>query len=516
MKIHLSISFQGKTSEFRAKSSSIVIGRSRGGGPVDIDLTDDTRVSRRHARITWENNKFWLEDLGSRHGKRLNGKEIKGAGPCLFEPLGEALVGDTKLRFEPVPVASVTHHPLEGQGEETVGTAAAGTSGIQTPESGYVGLERVVEVLSQLPVRLATEIELDHLCQAAVETVVALLPSARRCALLLKDREQLSLEAYTPKSQVPALSEQLANRAISKMTGFIWPDKTDEHIAQYHPAGSGMYSPLIWNGKAIGVICVDDLTRKTSFTALDLHLLAVLAHYVGMAIAQHSAHQALAKQTEFTNRLFSSRFPPKVRDDLMRHAAEDSLPTGTRQSLVTILNSDIRHFTRLSKELGPQRIGDLLNEYFPPLIESIFAYGGTVERFAGDGIFAVFGAPELDDKQQEHAVRAALEMQRIVRELNEARAKRNTPLSKIGIGIGIDCGQVLNGFIGNAERLEFTVIGDAANTASRYCAGAEAGEILIGHNVRAKVWKIVDLDERVITDKHGVTFTAHVVQGLRK
>jgi class 3 adenylate cyclase len=79
-----------------------------------------------------------------------------------------------------------------------------------------------------------------------------------------------------------------------------------------------------------------------------------------MAIAQHTAREALAKQTEFTNRLFSNRFPPKVRNGLMRQAADDSLPTGTRRSLVTVLNSDMREFTKLSNELGPRRVGDLL------------------------------------------------------------------------------------------------------------------------------------------------------------
>jgi len=236
-----------------------------------------------------------------------------------------------------------------------------------------------------------------------------------------------------------------------------------------------------------------------------------------MAIAQHTAREALAKQTEFTNRLFSNRFPPKVRNGLMRQAADDSLPTGTRRSLVTVLNSDMREFTKLSNELGPRRVGDLLNEYFPPLIEAIFAYGGTVERFAGDGIFAVFGAPEPDDRQQEHAVRAALEMQKTVDELNEVRGKRRTPISRIGIGIGIgiDSGDVLNGFIGNAERLEFTVVGDAANYASRYCTSAAPGEILISQSVHSRVWKLVDSEPRQgIPTKNGL-LEGYVVKNLR-
>jgi adenylate cyclase len=519
MEITLSISHQGQTSQFKTESGSILIGRSREADAVDIDLNNDPRVSRRHARLTWENNKFWLEDLGSRHGTKLNGTEIKGTGKHLFEPLGEALIGDTRLRFELHRATVVANLPDETPVEEspdlTVGLEAGGKS----RESERASLEQVLEVLSRLPLRLAAETNRQRLCQAAMETMAELIPRAQRCALLLKDpdRDQLSLEAYAPKTQVPVVSEQLANRAISSMKGFIWPDQTDEHIAQYHPTGSGMYAPLVWNEKAIGVISVDNLARGAPFTDLDLHLLAVLAHYAAMAIAQNTAREALAKQTEFTNRLFSSRFPPNVRNGLMRQAADDSLPTGTRQSLVTILNSDIREFTNLSKELGARRIGDLLNEYFPPLIEAIFAYGGTVERFAGDGIFAVFGAPESDNRQQEHAVRAALDMQRTVSELNAARDKRKTAISRIGIGIGIgiDSGEVLNGFIGNAERLEFTVIGDAANFASRYCSSAAPGEILISQSVHSRVWKLVDSEPRQrIPTKNGL-IEGYVVKKLK-
>jgi len=519
MEITLSISHQGQTSQFKTESGSILIGRSRGADAVDIDLQNDPRVSRRHARLTWENNKFWLEDLGSRHGTRLNGTEIKGTGKHLFEPLGEALIGDTKLRFELHRAAVGANLPDETPAEEFTDVTVPLESGGKSRESERASLEQVLEVLSRLPLRLATETNLQRLCQAAMDTTVELIPRAQRCALLLKDRDrdQLSLEAYAPKTQIPVVSEQLANRAISSMKGFIWPDQTDEHIAQYHPVGSGMYAPLVWNEKAIGVIFVDNLARVAPFADLDLHLLAVLAHYAAMAIAQNTAREALAKQTEFTNRLFSSRFPPNVRKGLMRQAADDSLPTGTRQSLVTILNSDIREFTNLSKELGPRRIGDLLNEYFPPLIEAIFAYGGTVERFAGDGIFAVFGAPESDDRQQEHAVRAALDMQRTVSELNVARDKRRTPISRtgIGIGIGIDSGEVLNGFIGNAERLEFTVVGDAANFASRYCSSAAPGEILISQSVHSRVWKLVDSEPRQrIPTKNGL-IEGYVVKKLK-
>ena len=102
MDISLSVTFEGKTFLSRFQTASVVIGRSRGPEPVDLDLSNDIRVSRRHARFSWENEGFWIEDLGSRHGTKLNGREIKGTGKHPFEIADAILVGDTTIRFDPV------------------------------------------------------------------------------------------------------------------------------------------------------------------------------------------------------------------------------------------------------------------------------------------------------------------------------------------------------------------------------------------------------------------------------
>jgi adenylate cyclase len=521
MEISFSIAFEKKLTTFTTAAETLVIGRSHGGETVDIDLSADTRVSRRHAKITWEHKKFWIVDLGSRHGTKLNGVEIKGAGKQLFEARSEVVVGDTTIRFEPVPAGAAGHEESDRGTESTPEKAENPRLDVNTPDAEPSSAKRIVAILSELPARLSSDAKLDRLCQITVETAVELIPGVEQCALLLKDREtgQLSLQAFLPKSgHRPTISEHLVRRAMEAKKGFIWPETKDELIAQYHPVGSGMYSPLTWGGEAIGVICVDNSTRRKPFTGFGLQLASVLSQYAAMAIAQHSGYEALIRQTEFTNRFFSSRFPPAVREELARQAVDDSLRIGTRRSLVTVLNSDIRRFTELSKELGARRTGDLLNEYFPPLIEAVFEYGGAVERFVGDGIFAVFGALQADERQQENAVRAAVEMQRTVRELNEVRKNRRGVDSNsrvgIGLGIGIDCGDVLNGFIGNAQRLEFTVVGEAANYASRYCAGANPGEVLISQNVHARVWKLVDCEPREIVAKHELPLTAYVVKGL--
>src|ERR1700676_64952 len=156
MEILLSITFQDETSEFKANGEVIVIGRSQGADDVDIDLGNDTRVSRRHARITQENDRFWLEDLGSRHGTRLNGTEIKGAGKRLLESPGEVLIGDTRLRLVPGPVEISASAPKS----KIVDIPAAREPVVDSREPGGEAVERVLEVLSKLPLRLATETKL--------------------------------------------------------------------------------------------------------------------------------------------------------------------------------------------------------------------------------------------------------------------------------------------------------------------------------------------------------------------
>jgi adenylate cyclase len=132
----------------------------------------------------------------------------------------------------------------------------------------------------------------------------------------------------------------------------------------------------------------------------------------------------------------------------------------------TILFSDIRGFTTLTERLGAQEVVAFLNEHFTAMTEEIVAEGGTIDKFIGDAVMAVFGdpgRPRPDDAQR--AVRAAIGMTRKRRALDEERATRGQP--PIKIGVGIDTGPIVMGSIGSARRLSFTVIGDAVNIAAR-------------------------------------------------
>jgi adenylate cyclase len=132
---------------------------------------------------------------------------------------------------------------------------------------------------------------------------------------------------------------------------------------------------------------------------------------------------------------------------------------------VTVLFSDIRSFTSISESMDPRALLDFLNEYFSGMVESVLTHHGVVDKFIGDAIMAVFGAPVPEPDDPLNAIKAALEMRARLTSINEDFRQRGLP--EIRTGIGLHSGQVVAGNMGHTERMEYTVIGDAVNLASR-------------------------------------------------
>lgn len=381
------------------------------------------------------------------------------------------------------------------------------------PRFSRLDLEREsakkLALLYELPLQLAADGDLSSLSKKIVEKMLEVTPAADHGALLVLDRrsDQLLLKCGLP-ADGQAVSLTLAERAMRGKEGFIWRRDASGTIPASladHPSETGMYAPLLWQGQALGAVCVGTRRAAHVFPPDDLELLVAVAHYAGMAISNRRLEDDLRSESTLLRRMLPN-FSPQVRTLLMERAGRGRLALGGERSEVTLLFSDIRGFTKLASSMAADDVGDMLNDIFRVLVEVLFRHHGTVDKFIGDAILAVFGSPEPDPDQHTHAVQAAWEMQAALRSLNEARSSRGQVTCQMGIAV--HCGEVLHGFVGTRDCMEFTVVGDPVNRTARYCAAAEPGEVLISPELHERVWRSVEVEPCVIATKHEGDFRA--------
>jgi adenylate cyclase len=371
-----------------------------------------------------------------------------------------------------------------------------------------------------LPLQMASQPNFQALLDCVVSNLLKFFPLAERAALLVRDRasERLLLQAHLPAGK-PSASMELAQHVLKQKTALIWhpaaetstADVGGRSMAEYQTA-CAMYAPLHWKDELLGVLCVDTRRGDAQFTADDLRLFLAITHHVALSIYSNRLLQDLQTQNLLLQRLLT-HFSPKVRQRLLERASRGRLSLGGERSEVSILFSDIRGFTQISASMEPDDVVDMLNDYFAALVDAIFRHEGTVDKFIGDAILAVFGSPDPDPKHHEQALQAAMAMQEAVVKLNAARKTRGVPICEIGIGL--HSGDVLHGFIGTQERLEFTVVGDAVNRASRFCAAAGPNEVLLSQEFHRHVWREADVEPREVPTKHEGTWPAFRVVKLK-
>ncbi|MEJ7712281.1 MAG: adenylate/guanylate cyclase domain-containing protein [Pyrinomonadaceae bacterium] len=145
--------------------------------------------------------------------------------------------------------------------------------------------------------------------------------------------------------------------------------------------------------------------------------------------------------------------------------------------MITVLFADIRGFTRLAEHAKPELVVQLLNRYFTAMTEIIFAHDGTLDKYLGDGLMALFGAPQATPQDAANAVAAAVQMQRRMIAFNEELQTEG--IEQIKIGIGLHTGEATVGYIGSERRSEYTAIGDTVNLAARLESNSNGGQILL-------------------------------------
>jgi adenylate cyclase len=231
--------------------------------------------------------------------------------------------------------------------------------------------------------------------------------------------------------------------------------------------------------EVIGVLYLDNVSASHRFTEDDLDYCIAFASIVGTAIEREQFMQQIQRELVVRSN-FQRYFAPALAERIA--SAGEGMKLGGDKRRVAVLFSDIRGFTALSETMNPDDMAHLLTEYFTEMVECVFDKGGTLDKFIGDAVMAQWGAPLGGVDDPDKAMEAAIKM---IRELDTLNARwRAAGKPELQIGIGLNVGEAFAGNIGSERRMEYTVIGDTVNTASRLCSAAGPREILISDDFR--------------------------------
>jgi adenylate cyclase len=228
----------------------------------------------------------------------------------------------------------------------------------------------------------------------------------------------------------------------------------------------------------LGALYADTITRPTPFSEEEAAALMAFAGLAAVAIARARLAEEAAREREL-RRGFERFFAPSVAETIATRGGADVLAGSRREAAV--LFGDIRGFTALTEHITPEETARLLADYLAVAVDVIFEHGGTLDKFVGDAVMAVWGAPLSREDAADRALAAARAIHAELAALNTRRRREGLP--EITAGVGISYGSVFAGNVGSERRLEYTVVGDPVNVASRLCATAAPGEILLTEDV---------------------------------
>ena len=455
----------------------VVLGR---GSMCEAQVSHDT-VSRHHAELTAERDHVAVRDLGSANGTFVNGRRITAAGLKAGE---EIRFGELAFRLEPQP-----RTPREPAEPLPAGTLVRAVD----VASGSGPLARItaarLAALVELAGRLSGEITPERVLDSVAGLAVELLPADRAAVLLLEEGERLRVAATRSGGPAPTeVPRSIVWRAIDERAAVITGDAGAD--ARFQSGSvvrqrirSALAVPLLADdGSVLGALYLDSLARRGGFADDEAALAFAFAGLAAVTLARARWAESARRDAVARSRL-ERYFAPAV---AARIAERRSAPRpGGERLTATVLFSDLRGFVGSAESSAPEAVAAHLSEYFEAMVEIVFAQGGTLDKFIGDGLLAVWGAPEPGSDDPARAVAAALAMRRKTQELNLRWRGEGKP--ELSAGMGLHAGEVFAGMIGSSRRLEYTVIGDVVNVASRLCDAAAPEEILVTTAVQAEL-----------------------------
>jgi adenylate cyclase len=483
----------------------VLIGRS----PECQVVLKDFGISRQHAKVVIDDDGIRIQDLKSKNGTQVNGV------PVVEAPLKDGdriLLGKFQITFsktlegkvvldEAKPLSEEAGTIIRSVGElskllSDTGVEAKAAQADKKAAPDVQEIEksnRILKVLTKVAETLIAVRPVEEVLQQVMEIVFDHVPAERGFLMLHDDGDGGKLVPMVVKHRTAnssdggkiTISKTIADRVMKDRVSILTSDAlVDPRFGagdsiRFHGIRSAMCAPL-WNKEqVIGMIHVDSPMLTNCFNLNDLDLLTALANYAAVAVERARLNQKIVAEEKKRERL--GRFlSPQVTARIIATSDSQGMALGVPEVKdVSILFADIVGFTSMSEKMSPAAVSLLLNDYFSRMTDIIFKYEGTLDKYIGDAIMAVFGAP-LD--MPDHAVRAirtALEMRDRLEEFNSERQEGPT----LKIRIGINSGKVVAGEIGGINKKEYTVLGDTVNTASRLESSvARPMTVVIGEN----------------------------------
>jgi adenylate cyclase len=481
----------------------------------DLCLVDNF-VSRAHARFELEGDTLWLTDLGSTNGTLVNDLQVQRRR---LRAGDQIQIGGSLFRYRDRPTAVLQGEPAAAGAIEptVVRTMRAPPPPAAATPSSSSGDGALAELARLRPGALSPEAALGRI----LELVFQVLPVDRGCVVLLD-------EAGTPvpgavryrdpgqaREDVP-LSRTLLQRAVESGSALLITDTAlDPGLAAAasilaHRLRCVAYLPLLFGEEAIGALCLD---TQVPGGLREAHLDTLVAFANQAAIVAYQARLQQRIRAEMEKRERLQRFvAASVVEQYLAEGVEPVL--GGEEREVTVLFADLRGYTSLAEKIPPREAVALLNTLFERLGEPVAARGGTLDKYIGDCLMVLFGAPFGHEGHCLRAVRTALDMQA---EMETATSDLAAKYGGLAIGIAINTGTAVVGNIGSEVRMDYTAIGDVVNVAARVEDLAGPGQILVTEAVAREVASAVHLQPATTLTLRGreQPTAVYAVHGLR-
>jgi adenylate cyclase len=355
----------------------------------------------------------------------------------------------------------------------------------------------------RLSYELSREVALERNLEKMLEKILASMfkfTRADRGVIFLKDRDG-ELHGMVSRrrdgSDTPiTVSSTIMNHVVRERAAVLTHDAAMDFAAAkgksmiLNRISSAIVVPLLHNDEVLGILWLDS-ESLAQFTPKDLELVAAVSHQAAMFIEINILGRKI--EGEIVNRERLSRL---LSPNIAQRIISGELNIEKGGSLVkecTVFNSDIRGFTRMSEGTPAPVVVEMLNDYFEVMVESIFKFEGTLDKFMGDGIMALWGAPVAHPDDAVRCVRCALEQMEVLGRFNRRRLEEGEP--PIAIGIGVHTGELVAGYVGSSRALSYTVIGDTANTSARLCSIAQAGQIIVSETTQGRLGGRFEVEE---------------------